>query len=235
MVAGLVVAAGVVVSAAVAAFPGVLSNSATVSETADRGEAFQTTDTLPPPPGCNRVVVIGDSLTDNSGPWVRAELREAGYDFALDAQPSRRIPEQVSAPYSGVRAARSVRSTFGEAECWMIALGSNDLVYGGGLRSEANRMIDEMLAAVTPDASVWWVNVNYHRDPRSGFDFVAATATFNDVIADRAAADPDLHVIDWYSLSEANPAWFFDPVHVDRAASIVRAEFTVAALPPPRR
>jgi hypothetical protein len=235
MVACLVVAAGVVVSAAVAAFPGVLSNSATVSQTADRGEAFQATDTLPPPPGCNRVIVIGDSLTDNSGPWVRAELREAGYDFALDAQPSRRIPEQVNPPYSGVRAARSVRSTFGEAECWMIALGSNDLVYGGGLRPEANRMIDEMLAAVTPDASVWWVNVNYHRDPRSGFDFEAATATFNDVIADRAAADTDLHVIDWYSLSEANPAWFFDPVHVDRAASIVRAEFTVAALPPPQR
>lgn len=230
--AGLIVA--LAAPAAVIALPGRLTNSATVSETADRGAAFQATDTLPPPSGCSRVVVIGDSLTDNSEPWIRAELRDAGYEFAVDAQPSRRIPEQVRAPYSGVRAARSVRATFGEAECWMIALGSNDLVYGGGIRAEANRMIDEMLAAVTAGAAVWWVNVNYQRDPRSGFDFVAATATFNEVVADRAAADPDLQVIDWYSLSEANPAWFFDPVHVDRAASIVRAQFTVAELAPPR-
>lgn len=212
-----------------------IGGGASVGEPADRGPAFQATDTLPPPTGCERVVVIGDSLTDNSAPWIRSELRAAGHVFALDAQPSRRIPASVAAPYSGVTAARAVRASFGEADCWMVALGSNDLVYGGGVRAEANGMIDEMLAAVTPNASVWWVNVNYHRDPRSGFDFVAATAVFNDVVADRAAADPDLHVIDWYTLSEAHPEWFFDPVHVDRAASIVRAEFTVAALPPARR
>ena len=233
--ASVVLTAGLAISAVGATLSAGISGSATVSEPADRGESFQATDTLPPPPGCERVVVIGDSLTDNSAPWIRAELRAAGYDFAVDAQPSRRIPERVRAPFSGVKAAHSVRAAFGEAECWMVALGSNDLVYGGGVRAEANRMIDEMLAAVTPGASVWWVNVNYHRDPRSGFDFVAATATFNRVVADRAAADPDLHVVDWYSLSEANLDWFFDPVHVDRAASIVRAEFTVAALAPPRR
>ncbi len=223
------------ISAAVGAVSVGIHRGATVSEPADRGVPFQATDTLPPSPGCERVVVIGDSLTDNSAPWIRAELGSAGYEFVVDAQPSRRILERVRAPYSGVRAARAVRATFGEAGCWMVALGSNDLVYGGGARAEANRMIDEMLAAVTPGASVWWVNVNYHRDPRSGFDFVAATSTFNSVVADRAATDPDLHLVDWYSLSEANLDWFFDPVHVDRVGSIVRAEFTVAALPPARR
>jgi len=232
-------AVGVAVVAAVAASTVVvaagLTGGATVAEPASRGDAFQATDTLPPPPGCDRVIVIGDSLTDNSAPWIRSELRDAGHEYALDAQPSRRIPEAVAAPYSGVRAARSVRASFGEAGCWMIALGSNDLIYGAGRIADANRMIDEMLAVVTPGASVWWVNVNYHRDPRTSFDFVGATAAFNAVLADRAAAAADLHVIDWFSLSEANPQWFFDPVHVDRAASIVRAEFTVAALPPARR
>ena len=226
----LVVGAGATVAAA-----SNLTGAAVVSEPAVRGEAFQATATLPPPPGCDRVVVIGDSLTDNSAPWIRSELRAAGYEFALDAQPSRRIPEAVRAPYSGVRAARAVRAAFGEAGCWMIALGSNDLIYGAGRVPDASRMIDEMLSAITPGASVWWVNVNYHRDPRTSFDFAGATATFNSVLADRAGSDPDLHVIDWYSLSEANPSWFFDPVHVDRAASIVRAEFTVAALAPARR
>ena len=220
--------------AGVSAFAAGLHGAAEVSAPPSRGVAFRSTDTLPPPPGCARVVVIGDSLTDNSAPWLRAELGSAGYDYHVDAQPSRRLPERVRAPYSGVKAALAVRATFGEADCWMVALGSNDLVYGGGDVAEANEMLDEMLGVVTPGASVWWVNVNYHRDPRTSFDFVVATATFNAVVADRAAVDPDLHVIDWYTLSEAHPEWFFDPVHVGRSASITRAEFTVAALPPAR-
>ena len=211
-----------------------ISGGAVASAPAERGEAFQSTDTVPPPPGCGRVIVIGDSLMDNSAPWLRSELRGAGHDYFVDAQPSRRIPERVRAPYSGVKAARSARATFGEADCWVVALGSNDLVYGGGDADQADAMVGQMLAAVTPDASVWWVNVNYHRDPRTSFDFVSATATFNRVVDDRAAVDPDLHVIDWYTLSEGHLAWFFDPVHVDRTGSIVRAEFTVDALPPPR-
>lgn len=231
---GLVLALVLVSAGAVAAFTGGIERPAEVSEPAARGVAFRATDTLPPPPGCARVVVIGDSLTDNAEPWLRSELESAGYDFFVDAQPSRRIPERVSAPYSGVRAALAARGTFGDADCWMIALGSNDLVFGGGEVSTAHALIDEMLAAVSAGASVWWVNVNYHRDPRTSFDFVAATATFNAVLADRAAHDPDLTVVDWFTLSEAHPEWFFDPVHVDRAAGIVRAEFTVAALPPAR-
>ena len=228
LVLALVAAGG----ATVVAFAGGIQRAADVSVSAARGIAFRATDTLPPPPGCARVVVIGDSLTDNSGPWLRSELQSAGYDFFVDAQPSRRIPGRIAAPYSGVRAALAARATFGDADCWMIALGSNDLVFGGGEMSVAHALIDEMLGAVSDGASVWWVNVNYHRDPRTSFDFVAATAVFNSVLADRAAGDPDLAVIDWYTLSEAHPEWFFDPVHVDRAASVVRAEMTVAALPP---
>lgn len=223
-----------VIAVTVSAFTAGIFGPAEVSAPPTRGVAFRSTDTLPPPPGCARVVVIGDSLMDNSGPWLRAELQSAGYDYHVDAQPSRRIPERVREPYSGVKAALAVRASFGEADCWMVALGSNDLVYGGGDPLEASEMIDDMLGSVSPGASVWWVNVNYHRDPRTSFDFVAATATFNAAVADRAAVDPDLHVIDWYTLSEANLDWFFDPVHVGRAASIVRAEFTVAALPPAR-
>jgi hypothetical protein len=113
----------------------------------------------------------------------------------------------------------------------MIALGSNDLLHGAGEPATAQAMMDEMLAAITPDALVWWVNVDYHRDPRTSFDFPTATLSFNAELDARAAADPDLHVIDWYSYAEANLDWFFDPVHVDRTGSIARAEQAVAALP----
>ncbi len=197
----------------------------------ERGSARQVTDTLPPPMGCHRVAVVGDSLTDNSEPWLVAGLAEAGFVAKVDAQPSRRIPAAVSAPYSGVRAALELRTTWGDAECWVIALGSNDLIRGADDRAVANSLIDEMLAAVSPGARVWWMNVDYHRDSRTSFDFVGATATFNSALAERAATNPTLHIIDWYSLAESHLEWFFDPVHVDHTGSIARADQMVAALP----
>jgi hypothetical protein len=208
-------------------------DAATVSETATRGAMFRATDTDPPPAGCRRVVVIGDSLMDNARPWLVDGLDDAGFDAFVDAQPSRRIPDTVRAPFSGVKAARAVRSSFGEAECWVVALGSNDLVFGADVAATAAALVDEMLAAVTPGARVWWVNVNYHRDPDIAFGFPAATAVFNSAVAARAERDPLVTLIDWYALSEANLPWFFDPVHVDRPGSIARARQTVAALPRP--
>jgi hypothetical protein len=198
---------------------------------AERGTAFQATDTIPPPPGCHRVAVIGDSLMDNAEPWLRSSLRDAGFTYFVDAQPSRRIPARVRAPYSGVKAALAARASWGEADCWLIALGSNDLFHGAGDPAAANSLFDEMLGALTPGAKVWWVNVDYHWDPRTTFNFPAASLSFNAALGARAATDPDLTVIDWYSYAEANLQWFFDPVHVDRTGSIARAEQAVDALP----
>ena len=118
----------------------------------------------------------------------------------------------------------------GDADCWVIALGSNDLVYGGGDSNTAASMIDSMLASVTPDSSVWWVNLDYHRDPRMSFDFVRATSTFNATLDARADIDVNLSVIDWYSLAESHLEWFFDPVHVDTTGSRARAQQVVDAL-----
>jgi hypothetical protein len=224
IVATAVLGAGAVLSL-------VASGAAEVSAPAVRGEQRQVTPTVPPPAGCHRVVVIGDSLMDNSRPWLVRGLADAGFEALVDAQPSRRIPSSVRPPYSGVLAAQSVRADFGDAECWVIALGSNDLPYGGLDAGSIGSWLDEMLAAVSPGARVWWVNLAYHRDPRWSFDFPRASALFNAELAERAAADAQLEVIDWHTLAEANLQWFFDPVHVDRTGSIARAELTVAALP----
>ena len=209
-----------------------VSGAATVDRQAERGEQIRVGDTVPPPSACERVIVIGDSLTDNSEPWIRSGLTDAGHEHFVDAQPSRRIPGHVRPPYSGVRAALAARAAFGEADCWMIGLGSNDLIFGADQPAGAAAMIDEMLAAVSPGAMVWWVNVNYHRDPRTSFDFPRASRVFNAALDTFAATHERFVVIDWYTYSEAHIGWFFDPVHVDRAGSIARAELTVAALPP---
>ena len=208
-----------------------IGTAAEVTKSAVRGSQVQVAEAVPAPSGCRRVAVIGDSLSDNSRPWLVSGLSEAGFTAVVDAQPSRRIPSSVRAPYSGVRAATEVRATFGEADCWVVALGSNDLPYGGLDRESITMWFNEMLGAVTPGAHVWWVNLDYHRDPRWAFDFVRSTSVFNTALAERAVEDPDLDLIDWHALAEANVQWFFDPVHVDRTGSIARAHQTVDALP----
>lgn len=208
---------------------GDLSSAASASAPAVRGAATRI-GPFPPRPRCARVAVIGDSLMDNARWYLQGELSGAGYQHVIDAQPSRRIPDTVRAPYSGVTAVRTVRSTWGEADCWVIALGSNDLIFGGGDPNVATSMIESMLAEVTPGSRVWWVNLDYHLDPEVRFDFVGATAVFNDRLVARAAGDQRVTVIDWYSLAERNPGWFFDPVHVDAAGSRARAEQVVDAL-----
>jgi hypothetical protein len=219
------------VGAPIGADPGVteLSGPATATVTATRGEQVS----LEPSPRapCRRVAVIGDSLMDNARWYLQGGLARIGVAHVIDAQPSRRIPATVRVPYSGVSAALTVRATHGEFDCWVIALGSNDLIFGGNDPVIAASLIDSMLSSVTPESRVWWVNLNYHRDPRVSFDFVGATTVFNDRLDARAATDPELTIIDWYSLSERNPGWFFDPVHVDATGSRARAEQVVAALP----
>ena len=206
-----------------------LTGGVSASAPAVRGEQVRLRP-LPRLPACQRVVVLGDSLMDNARPYLRSSLDRAGYSSIIDAQPSRRIPESVRAPYSGVTAARQVRSAWGEADCWVIALGSNDLIFGGGDPIVASSMIDSMLAAVTPNSRIWWVNLDYHRDPRIPFDFVGASANFNAVLDARAATNAELTVIDWFSLAESHLDWFFDPVHVDAVGSRARAEQVVEAL-----
>ncbi len=208
-----------------------IRSGASADLAAQRGDQFQATPTLPPPPGCRRVIVIGDSLMDNAEPWLVAELEDAGFVSLIDAHHTRRISSAVRDPYSGVKAARRARVEWGEADCWVVGLGSNDLIYGAGETAVAEALIDEMLGAVTVGAMVFWVNLDYHGDPAVAFDFPGATARFNSALASRAATDPLLEVIDWYTYAESNRDWFFDPVHVNREGSIARAIFTVSVLP----
>jgi hypothetical protein len=231
---GTLATAGAVLTAEEPSAPALLAaidRGARALAVADRGPQVQLTEPPPTPQRCERVAMIGDSLTANGLWWHQREFQRAGFTHRIDAQPSRRIPATVRSPYSGVIAATNVRTSWGEADCWVIALGSNDLIYGGGQAAMAAAMIDEQISAITPAARVWWVNVDYHHDPRTTFDFVRATNVFNAAIALRASTDPRLDVIDWYAMAEANLQWFFDPVHVDNAGSIARAALVASSLP----
>jgi lysophospholipase L1-like esterase len=177
---------------------------------------------------CTRVWVVGDSLTVGSAPALRSGLDGLELEAALvDGANSRRIP--ATAPISGVLAARSIRATNGEADCWVIALGTNDISNGVTTTSRARAVVTEMLAELTPKARVWWVNVDFRPVEGAAVDYAAATQTFNAVLNERAASDPRFEVIDWYTLAESHPEWFVasdgtvDPVHVNYAGYTARA------------
>ncbi len=172
---------------------------------------------------CTRVWVIGDSLTVGSAEALRSGLDGLDLEAALvDGAISRRIPPTATPSASGVLTARSLRATNGEADCWVIALGTND-ISGGVTASRARVLVGEMLAEVTPKARVWWVNVDFRSIEGAAVDYPAATQTFNAVLNERAASDPRFEVIDWYTLAESHPEWFFDAVHVNSAGYSARA------------
>jgi len=221
-----------VVSGGVAAEGGVSSigERAVAVSQAIRGEQVQLAP-APTMPPCSRVAAVGDSLTAASRSSLVSELDRAGLDNIVDGQVSRRIPAAVRDPYSGVSATRRIRATWGEADCWVIGLGSNDLESGADDPIRAARWIDEQMAAVTPGARVWWLNVYYRYEAGNAFDFPSATAVFNGVLAQRAAADPLLEVLDWFSLVEMNPGWLVDGVHVRAEGYLARTRLTMDALP----
>jgi hypothetical protein len=120
-----------------------------------------------------------------------------------------------------------------EADCWVIALGTNDLYwvwnwghYGPSpeatVENYLTMMLDEVRKAPNFEQA-WWVNINDHGWPNT-------SVTFNTVLEQRAQREDDLATIDWYGLSEPHPEWFVDDRHLTLGGYRVRAELIAATL-----
>ena len=68
-----------------------------------------------------------------------------------------------------------------------------------------------------PHRCVVWPNIWRLRLEQPTFDVL------NSVLAAEDAARPNLRVIDWHSMVDANPEWLVDVVHVDREGNRARA------------
>ncbi len=178
-------------------------------------------------PGCQRVVILGDSLTVGAATYHRLRLNDASLVGIVDGRNGRRISATAGEALSGVLTAQRIRRDWGNADCWVVALGTNDY-YVGGSRSVAvaTGLIDQQLDAITPGARVWWVNV---RDT-SSTAALDGSRTFNRALVERAAVDDRFQVIDWYALFLANPGWSRDGIHVSTTGSIARAALVDRAL-----
>jgi lysophospholipase L1-like esterase len=180
---------------------------------------------------CERVWVVGDSLTVGSDAALRSGLSRLGVDYVVDGVNGRRVSvNALPTSRSGVLAARSIRAASGESDCWVVALGTNDINSGVTTPVRARATIAEMLAEIPTPARVWWVNVEFRSIEGAGVDYPAATQTFNAALAQRDASDARFRVIDWYSLAQSHPEWFADAVHVTPTGYAARGELIVDSL-----
>jgi lysophospholipase L1-like esterase len=192
---------------------------------AARAEDTGTPPADPPPPAplCQRVAVIGDSLTVGARTPLLSELARRGVaDVVVDAAVSRFIPGRPKAPYSGVRAVRAVRAGGYQPDCFVVALGTNDV----GLTSRRERLaarVDELLAEIG-DLPVLWVNVWRPGTP-------TATDVFNSLLLARSSERPQFFVADWAASMTEHPQWAArDRVHLTRAGYGARAQFLADAM-----
>jgi len=155
------------------------------------------------------VFVIGDSLTSLAQPNVSSALTDAGWSASssVDAFEGRGVDFTLQGlPDTGLRAIDALRSRFGDNGDWIVALGTNEVLFRDP--STYSGAIRRMLDRIGPGRRVMWVNTYLPDHP-------AQQAVWNAAL-DQAAAERngDLVVFDWASLNAQHPEWMlYDNVH----------------------
>lgn len=155
------------------------------------------------------VGVIGDSLLAYDRADLDASLRAVGWTGSrIDAVPSRRIPDSVRAPLSGIKAIRALRAEGFDTPYWVIALGTNDIGLLGS--SDPRALVTGLLDELGPGTKVLWVNADQPRYPEATARFDGALAS---VLDERGG-----FVFDWAALARANRSWLVsDGIHLTGA------------------
>jgi hypothetical protein len=156
------------------------------------------------------VLHVGDSLAVGSDPPLRALL--PGWSFTTDALKSR--------PSSAGVAIIDGRPSLPAA--LVVELGTND---SPDATAAFAARVRHVVALAGPKRCVVWVNI--HRPPYNGISY----AGFNRVLAQQAAAAPNLAVVDWNGLVSSGQAQVAgDGVHATPEGYRVRAQAIAQAL-----
>ena len=168
----------------------------------------------PVAPVCTKLGVIGDSLIVGATVPLLADFRAAGLvDFAVTAERGRWIAPPVVK--NGVKALAALRKQGYGANCFVVALGTNEMYFIADPVKLRARI--EMMLAVLGDVPTLWVNVHHG-------GFPARAVTFNAVLVDVAATHPNVQIADWAPLIAAHPEWLGpDHVHLKNPGYKARA------------
>jgi lysophospholipase L1-like esterase len=183
-----------------------------------------------------RVSVVGDSLTEGTMPYQAETLSYLGWgSAAIDAYKSRGIATKMKGdPHTGLSAVDSIRSTSGDSDLWVVALGTNDA--GFYPQDKQVTLIREMVDQIGAEHYVLWVNVYL---PGT----LKRQRMWNDSLTMVAAERPNqMFILDWATLAEENPKWLAgDKIHCsgagykNRASVIAQATKTLVPSTPPVR
>lgn len=172
---------------------------------------------------CDSAVVVGDSLTAIHPDATTDAFAAAGIPVVVEARSARRIPDDVERPLSGVLAIRDLLLAGIDADCWVIGLGSNDLLWVtrpgryGTTGEETTEFYIDAIIDELPNRRLWWINLDHLGRPEE-------SALMNELLDRRAATSPQFSVIDWFTTSSANRGWFIDDVHVTNTGYAARGQ-----------
>jgi len=139
----------------------------------------------PPPPLAeppSRVLALGDSVMLGAAPQMAAAIP----NLEVDASVSRQVSAGIDLLYQ-----RRDAGALGDVV--IIHLGTNGSLSGG--------QFDEIMGILSGVERVVWVNLRVPRDWE---------APDNDAIAQGVARYPSAVLVDWYSLGNAHPEFFYD-------------------------
>lgn len=155
----------------------------------------------------SKVLVVGDSLTVGSAPYLRRKLSPKVQSLTIDAQAGRFTGAGISKLRS--KKARS-------ADIWVIALGTNDAPSSAQTRRNINKVM-----RLSGQKSVIWVNV-----VRPG-----GYGAVNRVLRKADKARGRLTVLDWASVIRSKSRLLAgDKVHLSSYGYKIRAKWTTRAV-----
>jgi len=151
------------------------------------------------PAACERMGVIGDSLTVGGTTQLPQELVELGFTEL-------RIDARSHWGASGITALQTMRASGYQPDCIVIALGTNDLgIWKGATKFRS--AIEAMLTEIGEGPRVLWVNVSWR-------NFRSTGAVFNEVLTELVGSYSNLSVADWAAQVAQHPRWLSrDGVH----------------------
>lgn len=181
--------------------------------------------------------IIGDSLLFGLDTALRDAFTALGLPAPrLDARGNRGIARKIDPdPRTGLEAVDWLRSVYGDADCWVIGLGTNDVGYTTAPRYPA--LIERIVGRIGEATHhIWFVDVA-GRAPRQDHE------TWNAALVEVVEGRPRLHIVPWARAAAQHPEWFgVDGLHLTRAGAFGRARLIAESvqqpaalcLPPPQ-
>ena len=154
------------------------------------------------------VVMIGDSITKGSMPFLDERFGLLGLDHTIEAENGKRMAVSASGNPSGAGVAAFLAEN-GDGdhtdEVWVVALGTNDInKYGSP--DEIAAAVNEVLEELPDDAALVWVDTFIAGQPEQ-------TEAVNSIIRQRVERRGDSVIAPWTAFVEGDGVLTNDGVH----------------------